>query len=636
MSKALIAAIEANDAQAVRRALKGVKNLNRKIPRANKPLLYACEKGADKALEALFEAGAVGETERTYVGESPFAVASRHGQTKTMEKLWLLKQASQEAIEHSLDMAAMEGQDKSFRFIIEKIKPPITGKLFRLVSKHNKSFVEQLIQNGGDINAVEDAGGEEGITALHAAAYNGNSNQMRVLVECGAKVNVRDPRGRTPLMMLAASLKSFEECNERNKWLQVLIDAGKATIHGSLEMVDGLEALQTLLDLGADAALTDNSGNDAIDYCRFEHRRSKSAPGPEIIEMLEKAGAKGDKATFDLFGAIAEENLAAVRAAIKAGADVNRVCPYDSTPLLWADESDQIVELLLKAGADPNKSARDGFTPLMSTAGGGNLRLVKKLIAAGADVHTVYADGKIMKNAYSVAKGNYKHDVADYLKSLGAGKPKPVKSEPLKPGVKNWNDFSELLARTTVGKVAEALAKMTKGKAYLNVYGRSFLPGKRAYVVVRPKGMSWCNVFQIAPPVLRYEDAQKAEAFARELAKKSGAPVLSIEYSDTSDAAAVFRAEPDGKSSRDDGWDRDTLEEMVEAMGDKAPEWARKQLAKTDEDEPSSTERLEMLAEREKFVVAAFGLDCEPGHEVDVDFTGYGADVFDGVAFVTS
>jgi hypothetical protein len=134
------------------------------------------------------------------------------------------------------------------------------------------------------------------------------------------------------------------------------------------------------------------------------------------------------------------------------------------------------------------------------------------------------------------------------------------------------------------------------------------LPGKQAYVVVQPKGMDWCNVFRIAPPVLRYEDTKKTETFARELAKTSGTSVLSIEYSDTSDAVGVFRAEPDSKSTRDDGWDRDILEEMVGAAGDKAPAWAKKQLAKTDEDELRNTERLQMLAEREKFVVAAFGL----------------------------
>jgi hypothetical protein len=75
---------------------------------------------------------------------------------------------------------------------------------------------------------------------------------------------------------------------------------------------------------------------------------------------------------------------------------------------------------------------------------------------------------------------------------------------------------------------------------------------------------------------------------------------------------------------------------MVEAMGDDAPAWARKHLAKTGEDEPSSTERLEMLAEQEKFVVAAFGIECAPGRKVDVEFVGYGAEAFDGVAFVSN
>jgi len=62
MSKALKAAIEANDPEVIRQAVKGVKDINRKLPGANKPLLYACEKGADKVLEALFEAGAIRPT----------------------------------------------------------------------------------------------------------------------------------------------------------------------------------------------------------------------------------------------------------------------------------------------------------------------------------------------------------------------------------------------------------------------------------------------------------------------------------------------------------------------------------------------------------------------------------------------
>ena len=612
MSKALKAAIEANDPEAVRKALKGVKDINRKLPSANKPLLYACEHGADKVLEVLFEAGAVGETNKSYEGESPFAVASQKGHVKAMEKLWVLKRASPMAIEHSLGMAAIQGQEESFRFIIERIKPPITGNLFRLASKQKKSFVELLVKNGGDINAREDIGGEKGITALHAAAYNGNPSNMRVLVQCGAAINARDPNGRTPLMMLAAQI----EWHERSDSPTV-----------------AMQALETILELGADASAIDNFGNDAIDYCEFAY--GNKIANPIFIERLRKAGASGSGPSGRLFAAIRNNDIPAMRQAIKEGADPNRVCPYGVTPLFWADKSEEMVELLLGSGADPNKTVKEGSTPLISAAGTGNLEVVKRLVVAGANIHACEISGEFMQNAYLAADMNYKHDVADYLKSLGATKPKPTIVKPLKPGVESWNDFSELLVKSTVQRAAEALAKIISGKAHLNVYGQSFKLGKQAYVVVRPKGMNWCNVFRLMPPVLRFEDSKKNEAFARELAKVSGAPVLSIEYSDTSDAATIFRAEPDGKSTRDAGWDRDTLEEIVGTLGDKAPAWAKKQLANSDEDDPTSTERLELLAAQEKFVVAAFGLDCEPGREVEIDFTGYASGVFDGVAFVS-
>lgn len=134
---------------------------------------------------------------------------------------------------------------------------------------------------------------------------------------------------------------------------------------------------------------------------------------------------------------------------------------------------------------------------------------------------------------------------------------------------------------------------------------------------------------------MRYEDERKTEAFAAELAKRAGAPVLSIDYSDTSDAASLIRLTPDGKRSEEHGCDRAMLQEMVDAMGREAPDWARAQLKKTPEDEPSSTERLVTLAEEEKFVVASFGLDAEPGRKLEIEFHSCAPEMFEAVAFVT-
>jgi hypothetical protein len=43
-----------------------------------------------------------------------------------------------------------------------------------------------------------------------------------------------------------------------------------------------------------------------------------------------------------------------------------------------------------------------------------------------------------------------------------------------------------------------------------------------------------------------------------------------------------------------------------------------------------------MLAEQERFVVASFGLYCEPGRNLDVEFQAYGPEAFEPVAFVSN
>jgi ankyrin repeat protein len=630
MSKELKAAIEANDADAVRAAAGKVKDLNRKLPGSTTPVLLACKVGADRALEALVKAGAKVKGSDSYEGNHPFVFAAEHGQTAVMSALVRMKQVNDKVIKHAMTDAAMQGREKVLRFIIGEFKPAVGPIVVRLACHSRKPGVIRAAAEGtGAINGTENLADGRGLTPLHSAVGYADLDVIRALVDCGADVNARDAIGRTPLMILAHEMEGMRLDDEES---------------------NGVAAMKELARLGADASLVDADGNDVIDHYTFGMLWSREEPDSKVTSAMKKLGAKGSEPTFKLFQAILDKNVPAMRAAIKAGADVNRIPPphWDATPLvLAAGATEQIVQVLLDAGADVNRADRS-TRPLIRAAEQGSLAVVKQLLAAGANLHAIEperpGDDRDRDNAYSAAEGREKYDVVDHLKSLGAGRPRPpAKWKPIAAGVHHWNDFDEILVRGDVAPVARGLAKLIDATVTPNAYGESFKPGKRAYVVLRPRGLRWCNLIQVAPKPRRFPDMKKVENFCRDLAKASKSSVLSVNYSDTSDAASIRRFEPDGRVSlADDGWDRGILEELVDATGDEAPAWAKQKLKSMgrkpddDADEPDSSERLQRLAAAEQFAIAILNVDSAAGRPVELTFPGLPSEAFDAVAWVST
>ena len=68
---------------------------------------------------------------------------------------------------------------------------------------------------------------------------------------------------------------------------------------------------------------------------------------------------------------------------------------YAAGALNWAETSkaEQVVKLLIQAGADVNVKSTLGFTPLMWAAIAGNLEITKLLIEKGANIHDTDNDG---------------------------------------------------------------------------------------------------------------------------------------------------------------------------------------------------------------------------------------------------
>jgi ankyrin repeat protein len=106
---------------------------------------------------------------------------------------------------------------------------------------------------------------------------------------------------------------------------------------------------------------------------------TSSAAGPSTVAEAVKSGDK-----------------AAVRALIKARADVNLADPDGTTPLLWAIQAHdrELVDLLLAARANVTTGNRYGVKPLALAATGGDASMVDALLKAGADPNTANAEGE--------------------------------------------------------------------------------------------------------------------------------------------------------------------------------------------------------------------------------------------------
>jgi hypothetical protein len=166
------------------------------------------------------------------------------------------------------------------------------NKLVEAVYDGNMDEVKLLVAKGHRVTLKDK--NHEGVTALHAAVETGNIEIAQFLLSSGANVNGRDSLKRTPLMMMD---------------------------HDATP-----ELLQLLLRYGAKVNLMDKKKFTALNHLAGYDK-------PEIFRLL-----------------------------ILAGADVNAVNKEGATPLMTAAQEGHldIVQALLESGANVNPRKKSG------------------------------------------------------------------------------------------------------------------------------------------------------------------------------------------------------------------------------------------------------------------------------------
>lgn len=215
----------------------------------------------------------------------------------------------------------------------QKLDALFNKKIFK---KENTEEAVRLIIAGADINLKDyqnstllilsaisiDTEMMEQLMGKDADFDEGNSEIVRLLIDCGADVNVQNQAGMTALMFVAFS--------------------------GDIGLVE------LLIDNGANVDLTQGDGGTALFYAVFQGHT-------EIVKLLLDSGAKINindntgKAPLIAAAKSPYSSIEMARLLIDKGAEVDSKDNYGKTALFYAARSDRrkIVELLINNGADP-------------------------------------------------------------------------------------------------------------------------------------------------------------------------------------------------------------------------------------------------------------------------------------------
>jgi ankyrin repeat protein len=163
--------------------------------------------------------------------------------------------------------------------------------------------------------------------------------------------------------------------------------------------------IQLLLDAGAEINRLDQWGSSAL--CNAAHHGAN-----DVIALLLNRGADINLG-HPLGSAAINGQLETVKLLLAAGAEINAIEKECDTALAQASfpGHTQVIAYLLEQGADIN--AHSHWTPLMTAAFHGQLKAVKLLAKAGANLALTDEEGKTAANLAS-EQGHDK--IAKYLR----------------------------------------------------------------------------------------------------------------------------------------------------------------------------------------------------------------------------
>ncbi len=412
--------------ESVERLLGAEADPNARNRQQETPLHRTTEVGAERSTDMLLKAGADPDS-RNADGDTPLHRAAHMNYPNNAARL----------IEAGADPDARNAD----------------GKTPLLIAAHHPSAktVEILLDAGANPDA-RDNGLQS--TPLHQAATHDALDAADRLLAAGADPDARDASGETPLHRAAFHLTDSPSGSDMVKHL---LEGGAEpdlieTQHGRTPLneaavMDNQEAIEPLLEAGANTHIQDHEGHTALMH-------AAAYGSAESVDRLLKAGAdpniqgvnRGDTA---LMQAASHGSTESVERLLKAGADPEARDNDSASALHHAAgaDKDSAVDRLIKGGAHHQAIDNQEQTPLHVAAKADASDSVNRLLNAGAELHVHDAHGR---TPLELARESDSHAAASRLEQAAAERQSPSRQKP-------WTR-----ARQFVGQAADRLAAWGK------------------------------------------------------------------------------------------------------------------------------------------------------------------------------
>lgn len=259
--------------------------------------------------------------------------------------------------------------------------PATAGRIHEAAGRGDLSTVKDLLDDDPSLLNAKDL---ETHAPLHYAAVTGNEEMVALLIDKGADLEIRNDRGRTPIILAAREM-------------------------------GGPGVIAILLDAGADIDAKDNYGATALDLAAWrgtadvvslliERGAGLPVEGSEARSLLANAASHGLE---DLFTTMVEKGVD-LRFETEAGGDLLHSAAAGGSP--------EIIRALVDHGLDPAGRDLNGWTPLHFAADMNHLGAVRLLVEAGTDINARTVMGQ---TAYNIAEEWGYVEVMETLAAMG-------------------------------------------------------------------------------------------------------------------------------------------------------------------------------------------------------------------------